>query len=99
MTVRGSRPVVATGSLTFIDNTVNQASGTIALKATLANEDEALWPGQFVDVSVLVKTVPGIATLPANAILVGQQGTYVFVIKQDQTVEPRVIEMTGPLTA
>jgi multidrug efflux system membrane fusion protein len=93
VTVRGSRPVVATGSLTFIDNAVNQASGTIALKATLANEDEALWPGQFVDVSVLVKTVPGIATLPASAILVGQQGTYVFVIKQDLTVESRVVEI------
>jgi multidrug efflux system membrane fusion protein len=93
VTVRGSRPVVATGSLTFIDNAVNQASGTIALKATLANQDEALWPGQFVDVSVLVQTVPGIATLPASAILVGQRGTYVFVIKQDQTVEARAVEV------
>ena len=94
VTVRGSRPVSATGALTFIDNAVNQASGTIALKATLANEDEALWPGQFVDVSLLMDTVPGVAMLPANAILVGQQGTYVFVVKQDQTVEARAVEVS-----
>jgi membrane fusion protein, multidrug efflux system len=94
VTVRGSRRVSAEGLLTFIDNTVDQATGTIALKATLANQDEALWPGQFVDVSVLVDTVSGMATVPSNAVLVGQDGTYVFVIKQDQTVEPRVIEVS-----
>ena len=93
VTVRGSRQVSATGALTFIDNAVNQASGTIALKATLANEDEALWPGQFVDVSLLMDTVPGVATVPANAILVGQQGTYVFIVKQDQTVEARAVQV------
>lgn len=93
VTVRGSRQVSATGALTFIDNAVNQASGTIALKATLANEDEALWPGQFVDVSLLMDTVPGVTTVPANAILVGQQGTYVFIVKQDQTVEARSVEV------
>jgi multidrug efflux system membrane fusion protein len=93
VTVRGSRRVSAEGSLTFIDNAVDQATGTIALKATLANQDEALWPGQFVDVSVLVDTVSGIAAVPSNAVLVGQDGTYVFVIKQDQTVEPRIIEV------
>ncbi len=94
VTVRGSRQVSATGALTFIDNAVNQASGTIALKATLANEDEALWPGQFVDVSLLMDTVPGVATVPANAILVGQQGTYVFVVRQDQTVEARAVQVS-----
>lgn len=93
VTVRGSRQVSATGALTFIDNAVNQASGTIALKATLANQDEALWPGQFVDVSLLMDTVPGVATVPANAILVGQQGTYVFIVKRDQTVEARAVQV------
>jgi multidrug efflux system membrane fusion protein len=93
VTVCGSRPVSAEGLLTFIDNAVDQATGTIALKATLANQDEALWPGQFVDVSVLVNTVSGIAAVPANAVLVGQDGTYVFVIKPDQTVEPRIVEV------
>jgi multidrug efflux system membrane fusion protein len=94
VTVRGSRQVTVTGTLTFIDNAVNQASGTIALKATLDNQDEALWPGQFVDVSLLMDTVPGVPTLPAKAILVGQQGTYVFVIKPDQTVEARAVEVS-----
>ncbi len=93
VTARGSRRVSAEGLLTFIDNAVDQATGTIALKATIANQDEALWPGQFVDVSVLVDTVSGIAAVPANAVLVGQDGTYVFVIKQDRTVEPRVVEV------
>src|SRR5512144_1770739 len=54
VTVRGSRRVSAEGLLTFIDNAVDRATGTIALKATIANQDEALWPGQFVAVSVLV---------------------------------------------
>lgn len=93
VTVRGSRRVTAEGSLTFIDNAVDKATGTIALKATIANQDEALWPGQFVDVSVRVDTVSGIAAIPANAVLVGQDGTHVFVVKQDQTVEARVVEV------
>lgn len=91
VTVRGSRPVSADGKLSFIDNTVDQATGTITLKATLANSDEALWPGQFVDVSLLVDTVPNIAAVPQEAVLIGQNGAYVFVVRPDRTVEARPI--------
>lgn len=59
--VRGTKPLTADGTLTFIDNAVDQTTGTITLKATLANRDETLWPGQFVDVSVLVDTVPNVS--------------------------------------
>src|SRR5512144_1602132 len=98
VTVRGSRRVSAEGLLTFIDNAVDRATGTIALKATIANQDEALWPGQFVAVSVLVDTVSGVAAVPSDAILVGQNGTYVFVIKADQTVEPRIVEVNRTMS-
>lgn len=89
--VRGSRPVTAEGTLTFIDNAVDQTTGTITLKATLANRDEALWPGQFVDVSVLVSTVPDVAAVPAAAVLVGQDGAYVFVVGRERAAEARPV--------
>ena len=89
--VRGTKPVTADGTLTFIDNAVDQTTGTITLKATLANRDEALWPGQFVDVSVLVDTVPNVAAIPSPAVLVGQDGPYVFVVGRERTAEARPI--------
>lgn len=89
--VRGSRPVTAEGALTFIDNAVDRMTGTIVLKATLANADEALWPGQFVDVSVLVDARPDVPAVPSPAVLIGQQGSYVFVIGAGGTVEPRPV--------
>lgn len=89
--VRGTKPVTAEGTLTFIDNAVDQTTGTITLKATLANRDEALWPGQFVDVSVLVDTVPNVAAIPSAAVLVGQDGAYVFVVGRERTAEARPI--------
>lgn len=91
VTVRGTRPVTADGTLSFIDNTVDQATGTITLKATLANREEVLWPGQFVDVSLLVDTVPNVAAVPQAAVLVGQNGPYVFVVRPDRTVEARPV--------
>ena len=94
--VRGTKPVTAEGTLTFIDNAVDQTTGTITLKATLANRDEALWPGQFVDVSVLVDTVPNVAAIPSAAVLVGQDGAYVFVVDRERAAEARsiVVERT-----
>lgn len=89
--VRGTKPVTADGTLTFIDNAVDQTTGTITLKATLANRDEALWPGQFVDVSVLVDTVPNVAAIPSPAVLVGQDGAYVFVVGRERTAEARPV--------
>lgn len=89
--VRGTKPLTADGTLTFIDNAVDQTTGTITLKATLANRDETLWPGQFVDVSVLVDTVPNVAAVPSAAVLVGQDGAYVFVVDRERTAEARPV--------
>jgi len=79
------------GALTFIDNKVNTATGTIMLKATFANQDRALWPGQFVDVVLTLTTERDRVIVPTQAIQTGQQGQYVYVIKDDLTAELRVV--------
>jgi multidrug efflux system membrane fusion protein len=81
---------LATGELTFVNNSVDQTTGTIQLKATFGNADNVLWPGQFVDVLLLLTSRTAIV-VPSQAIQPGQQGPYVFVVKPDQTVESRQI--------
>jgi multidrug efflux system membrane fusion protein len=81
---------LATGALTFINNAVDQTTATIQLKATFANTNNALWPGQFVDV-VLTLTSRAAIVVPSQAIQAGQQGPFVFVVKADQTVESRPV--------
>jgi membrane fusion protein, multidrug efflux system len=81
---------LATGELTFVNNTVDQTTGTIQLKATFANQDNVLWPGQFLDVSLLITSRTAVV-VPSQAIQPGQQGPYVFVVKPDQTVESRLV--------
>jgi len=81
---------LATGQLTFVNNAVDQTTGTIQLKATFANENNGLWPGQFVDVSMVVTSRTAIV-VPSQSIQPGQQGPYVFVVKPDQTVESRLV--------
>jgi multidrug efflux system membrane fusion protein len=81
---------LATGELTFVNNTVDQTTGTIQLKATFANETNALWPGQFVDVAMTITSRTAIV-VPSQSIQPGQQGPYVFIVKPDQTVESRQV--------
>ncbi|TVM00055.1 MAG: efflux RND transporter periplasmic adaptor subunit [Candidatus Brocadia sp. WS118] len=81
----------ATGELTFINNEVNESTGTILLKALFANEDESLWPRQFVNVILTLKTQSGAVVIPSHAIQVGQEGNYVFVVRPDFTVESRPV--------
>ncbi|MFN8548552.1 MAG: efflux RND transporter periplasmic adaptor subunit [Candidatus Eisenbacteria bacterium] len=83
---------VATGTLSFVDNAVDEATGTVRLKATFANADEALWPGQFVAVRLRLGVEQGAVTVPTGAVQTGQKGTFVFVLKEDQTVEMRPVE-------
>jgi multidrug efflux system membrane fusion protein len=78
-----------TGELSFVDNTVDRATGTVRLKATFANKAGALWPGRFVDVVLTLAHDPDALVVPAEAIQTGQQGFYVFVVKADSTVESR----------
>jgi len=81
----------ATGELTFINNEVNESTGTVLLKALFSNEDESLWPRQFVNVILTLKTQPGAIVIPSHAIQVGQEGNYVFVVMSDFTVESRPV--------
>lgn len=89
------------GTVTFIDNTVDPASDTIRLKAKFDNRDRRLWPGTFVDVALRLSVRPHAIVVRAVAVQPGQQGPFVYVVKEDQTVEARqvVIAWTdGPET-
>jgi multidrug efflux system membrane fusion protein len=79
------------GTMTFVDNAVDASTGTIRLKATSANRERKLWPGQFVNVVLTLTREPNTVVVPSQAIQTGQQGQYVFVVKQDMTVEPRPV--------
>jgi len=74
---------------------IDQATGTIRLKARFDNEDENLWPGEFVDVRLILSTRKGVATVPARTVQEGREGHYAYVIKPDSTVERRVIEVAS----
>ncbi len=80
------------GHLTFIDNLVDNTTGTIKLKAEFPNTDRSLWPGQFVNVVMTLRTLQGVTVIPSEAIQSGQQGQFVFVLKPDQTVETRIVK-------
>jgi multidrug efflux system membrane fusion protein len=84
-------PSAAQGSLTFVDNAVDTTTDTIKLKATFDNSDRRLWPGQFARITLRLATVPHATVVPAQAVQTGQDGQYVFVVKQDSTVEQRPI--------
>lgn len=79
------------GVVTFVDNAVDAATGTIQLKATFANRQRLLWPGQFVTVTITLTSKPNAMVVPSQAIQTGQEGPYVFVIKADLTVETRPV--------
>lgn len=81
-----------TGHLSFIDNAVDSATGTILLKATFPNEDKALWPGQFVNVTLDLSVLKNAILVPTQAVQQGQQGTYVYVVGQDGTAELRPVK-------
>ncbi len=77
------------GRLTFVNNTIDPNTGTIDLKATFDNSDLSLWPGQFVNVLLLLGTRSQAVVVPSAAIQMGQEGNFVFVVKKDGTVESR----------
>ncbi|MGK9233649.1 efflux RND transporter periplasmic adaptor subunit [Inquilinus limosus] len=82
---------LATGTLTFVNSTVDTKSGTIPLKATFGNTGQALWPGQFVQVSLTLGTQQDAVTVPTVALQAGQDGAYVFVARPDGTAEQRPV--------
>jgi membrane fusion protein, multidrug efflux system len=81
------------GELTFVNNTVDPSTGTVQLKATFANPENALWPGQFLDVVLTLTTEPNALLVPSQAIQPGQRGAFVFVVKPDLTVESRPVQV------
>jgi multidrug efflux system membrane fusion protein len=82
------------GELAFVDNTIDVASGTVTLKASFPNPDEKLWPGQFVNVRTTLRVDPDVLVVPAQAVQIGQNGSYVFVIKPDRTAEYRAVKVS-----
>jgi multidrug efflux system membrane fusion protein len=79
------------GQLSFIDNAVDSATGTVKLRATFANKEQHLWPGMFVNVVLTLTEEPNCVTVPLPAVQTGQNGQYVFVVKPDQSVESRPV--------
>jgi multidrug efflux system membrane fusion protein len=77
------------GRLTFVDNSIDTNTGTIDLKATFDNSDNRLWPGQFVNVVLVLGVKTSAVVVPSAAVQMGQQGYYVFIVKKDNTVESR----------
>jgi multidrug efflux system membrane fusion protein len=85
------RNLLSAGKLTLIDNAIDQSTGTVHLKARFDNQDERLWPGEFVNVRVVLKVRRGVPTVPAQTVQQGPEGDFAYVIKPDDTVERRTI--------
>jgi RND family efflux transporter MFP subunit len=81
----GAEAQAVTGELSFVDNTVDPTSGTIRVKAQFGNSGGLLWPGQYVNTRVTVRTIKDAVVIPQNAIIINAQGTFVYVVEQDGT--------------
>ena len=81
------------GYLTFVDNTVDNTTGTIKLKATFPNADHRLWPGQFSNILLRLAEDENMTVVPSQAVQTGQTGDFVFVVKSDMTVDHRAVKV------
>jgi multidrug efflux system membrane fusion protein len=98
---RDGRAVLDTGTLSLIDNQIDQATGTAKFKAIFNNAHNTLWPGQYVNARVLIRTESNALTLPTAAIQLGPDGPFTYVVKSDSTVEVRQLDLgeeSGGLT-
>jgi membrane fusion protein, multidrug efflux system len=91
---RDNQSKLATGKLQTIDNQIDQTTGTDKLKAVFDNKDNQLWPNQFVNAKLLLETRKNSTVVPTPAILRGPQGTFVYLMKPDKTVEARTVAMS-----
>jgi membrane fusion protein, multidrug efflux system len=87
--------LVEKGKLTVIDNQINTSTGTIMLQATFANADDALWPGEFVRVQLLVSTQKNVVTVPTQAVMAGPDGSFAYVIAPDEKVNRVALQVTA----
>ncbi len=97
----GRTEVAAQCQLTVIDNTVDTSTGMITIQAECANADKKLWPGQYIEGTLVLTMIPGTILIPSDALLTTQDGTKAFVIKADDTVEIRSLTIgrrIGPMT-
>jgi membrane fusion protein, multidrug efflux system len=81
------------GRIEFLDNTVQNGSGTVNLRATISNPDRHFWPGQFVDVKLVLATEKAAVLVPNQATQISQQGPFVYVVKSDDTAELRPVKL------
>ena len=93
-TAGGGSGIETIGALSFVDNAVDASTDTIRLKATFANAERQLWPGQIVEVTLRLAEELNAVVVPATAIQNGQQGQFVFVVKEDQTVAVRPVKVS-----
>lgn len=89
----GSAEAAVTGTLSFVDNAIDPATDTIRLKASFDNRDRRLWPGAFVDVTLRLSVEPKAIVVPNASVQASQRGQYVYVVKADDTVEMRTVEL------
>jgi multidrug efflux system membrane fusion protein len=82
------------GTLSFVDNAVDTATGTILLKGRFPNDDGSLWPGAFVNVRLQLYVEPNALVVPASAVVAGQQGSFVYVIQKDSTAATRAVTIS-----
>jgi len=87
---------LATGKLMSVDNQIDTSTGTLKLRAQFDNDDEALYPNQFVNAKLLLDTVHGAAIVPSSAVQRGAPGTFVYLIKDDNTVAVQPVKL-GPV--
>lgn len=90
---RDGNTVLDQGTLSLIDNEIDQGTGTARLKATFSNKRNTLWPGQYVNARVLVRTERNVLTVPSSAVQLGPNGPFTYVVKSDSTVEVRPLEL------
>lgn len=93
-TPQGMKDGSIEGTLSFLDNTVDTTTGMIVLKAIYQNRNKLLWPGQYVNVSMILTTESGAVVVPARAVQTSQDGKYLFVVKADRTVEMRPVTVS-----
>jgi membrane fusion protein, multidrug efflux system len=91
VTIPGHKAAAPKGRVSYLENAIDSESGTVSVKATFDNQDEALWPGQFVNAVVQLRVEPNALIVPSQAVQQGQNGAYVFVIKPDDSVELRPV--------
>jgi multidrug efflux system membrane fusion protein len=90
---RDSQTTLGEGKLELLDNLIDPTTGSVRLKATFPNTDYALWPGQYVNIRLLIKTLPQVVTTPSTAVQRGPNGTYVYIVKPDSTVAMQSVDV------